>query len=75
MVTLNISLRFSGWEPPRTSSDYADGCRRLRDRINSIEVSAASHTNIYCKVMGASQEFPKNPSTSSYEASVECVQP
>ncbi|OMJ16688.1 hypothetical protein AYI69_g7738 [Smittium culicis] len=54
----------SGWEPRRTSTDYADGFRRLRDRINGIEVSAASHGKIYCKVMEACQDSPKNPSTS-----------
>ncbi|OMJ27422.1 hypothetical protein AYI69_g3141 [Smittium culicis] len=36
----------------RGAAVYADGCRRLRDRINGIEVSAASHANIYCEDMG-----------------------
>ncbi|OMJ22568.1 hypothetical protein AYI69_g5330 [Smittium culicis] len=40
-------------------TESMDGCRRLRDRINGIEVSAASHANIYRKVMGECQEFPK----------------
>ncbi|OMJ28581.1 LINE-1 reverse transcriptase-like protein [Smittium culicis] len=46
------------------SQDCADGYRRLRNRINGFEVSAASHANLYCQVMGACQEFPKTPSTS-----------